>query len=166
MSASGWQDHAETDLGLAMDDFDIARLEAGHGFFRGEPYLEFIRAPSLSVGLYVLPAGAADPRGPHTEDEVYHIAEGRARIRVGGEDRTAAAGTVVFVEAGAEHRSHSIEEDPTVLVFFAPAEYAGTVGKRFTGRKAGTHATFVADTRLVGSRSHPPLWRRAYDGAQ
>ena len=35
-----------------------------------------------------------------------------------------AAGTVVFVEAGAEHRFQSIEEDLTVLGFFAPAEHA------------------------------------------
>ena len=149
-----------------MDAYDVGSLRAGHDFIRGEPYLEFIRVPSLSVGLYVLPTGAVDHQGPHTEDEVYHVVGGRASIRVGEVGQEVAAGTVVFVEAGAEHRSHSIEEDPTVLVFFAPAEYAGTVGKRFTGRKAGTHATFVADMRLVGSRSHPPLWRRAYDGAQ
>jgi mannose-6-phosphate isomerase-like protein (cupin superfamily) len=107
-----------------MDAFDIARLRSGHDFSSGEPYLEFIREVSLSVGLYVLPAGSPDAQRPHTEDEVYHVVHGRARIRVGEEDRAVATGTVVFVGAGVEHRFHSIEEDLTVLVFFAPAEYA------------------------------------------
>lgn len=105
-----------------MDAFDITRLGSGHDFTSGEPYLEFIRAATLSVGLYVLSAGATDAQRPHTEDEVYHVVGGRACIRVGGEDRAVGAGSVVFVGAGVEHRFHSIEEDLTVLVFFAPAE--------------------------------------------
>jgi mannose-6-phosphate isomerase-like protein (cupin superfamily) len=107
-----------------METFDLSRLLSGHDF-SGEPYLEFLRVPALSVGLYVLPAGAADPQQPHTEDEVYHVVGGRASIRVGAEDRAVEAGTVVFVEAGVDHRFHDIEEDLTVLVFFAPAEGMG-----------------------------------------
>ena len=34
-------------------------------------YLEFLRVPDLSSGLYVLPAGADDTQQPHDEDEVY-----------------------------------------------------------------------------------------------
>ncbi len=104
-----------------MEAFDLARLLSEH-YRSEEPYLEFLRVPSLSVGLYVLPAGARDPQEPHTEDEVYHVVGGKGRIRVGEEDRTVEAGTVVFVEAGVDYRFHSIEEDLTVLVFFAPAE--------------------------------------------
>jgi hypothetical protein len=34
---------------------------------RGDrPYLEFLRVPSLSVGVYQLPAGGIDPQQPHT----------------------------------------------------------------------------------------------------
>ncbi len=102
-----------------MEAFDLARLLSSPS---EEPYLEFLRVPSLSVGLYTLPAGAPDPQRPHTEDEVYHVVGGRARIRVGAEDRAVEAGTVVFVEAGVDHRFYDIEEDLTVLVFFAPAE--------------------------------------------
>jgi hypothetical protein len=36
----------------------------------GDLYHEFVRTNDLSVGLYVLEAGATDPQGPHTEDEV------------------------------------------------------------------------------------------------
>ena len=107
-----------------MKAFDLPRLLSGHDPSE-EPYLEFLRVPSLSVGLYALPAGAADPQRPHTEDDVYHVVGGRARIRVGAEDRAVEAGTVVFVEAGVEHRFYAIEEDLRVLVFFVPAEGTG-----------------------------------------
>jgi quercetin dioxygenase-like cupin family protein len=107
-----------------MEAFDLARLLSSPS---EDPYLEFLRVPSLSVGLYALPAGAEDPQEPHTEDEVYHVVGGRARIRVGAEDRAVEAGTVVFVEAGVEHRFYAIEEDLRVLVFFAPAEGTGRV---------------------------------------
>jgi quercetin dioxygenase-like cupin family protein len=107
-----------------MEAFDLARMLSGHDPSE-EPYLEFLRVPSLSVGLYVLPVGATDPQQPHTEDEVYHVVGGRARIRVGAEDRVVEAGAVVFVEAGVDHRFYDIEEDLTVLVFFAPAEGTG-----------------------------------------
>ena len=86
-------------------------------------YLEFLRVPSLSAGLYRLAAGARDPQLPHTEDEVYYIVSGRAEILVGEENREVEAGSLVFVAANVEHRFHSISEDLTVLVFFAPAEY-------------------------------------------
>ena len=90
----------------------------------GRPYLEFLRVPSLSMGLYVLPAGGTDTQQPHSEDEVYYVAAGRASIRVGPEDRAVEPGSVVFVEAGLEHRFHTIREPLTVLVFFAPPEYS------------------------------------------
>ena len=90
---------------------------------RGDrPYLEFLRVPSLSVGVYQLPVGGIDPQQPHTEDEVYYVANGRGAIVVAGESRSVAAGSVVFVKAGVEHRFHSIEEELVILVFFAPAE--------------------------------------------
>ncbi len=86
-------------------------------------YLEFLEVPDLSVGVYVLPAGGTDPQSPHTEDEVYYVVTGKAKIKVGGEDRAVQAGSVVYVAKNVEHRFHSIEEELTVLVFFAPAEY-------------------------------------------
>jgi mannose-6-phosphate isomerase-like protein (cupin superfamily) len=87
-------------------------------------YLEFLKIPSLSVGLYVLKAGEADPQQPHTEDEIYYVVSGRASIKVGHEDRPVKAGSIVYVAANVEHRFHSIAEDVTLLVFFAPAEYS------------------------------------------
>ncbi len=87
-------------------------------------YLEFLKVPDLSMGLYILPAGGVDPQSPHTEDEVYYIVSGRAQIKVADEDRTVQAGSIVYVEKNVEHRFHSIEEELNVIVFFAPAEYS------------------------------------------
>lgn len=90
----------------------------------GKPYLEFLKVSDLSMGLYVLPAGGTDPQLPHTEDEVYHVVSGRAKIQVADEDRSVQAGSIVYVAKNVEHRFHSIEEELTVIVFFSPAEYS------------------------------------------
>lgn len=88
----------------------------------GERYHEFLRKPTLSVGLYRLGAGSDDPQTPHASDEVYIVVSGRATIRVGDEHEVVEPGSVVFVERGVDHEFHSIEEELEVLVFFAPAE--------------------------------------------
>ena len=85
-------------------------------------YLEFLRVPAMSAGVYMLPAGAMDPQHPHSEDELYDVVNGRARMTVGAEERAVMAGSVIFVEANQEHRFYDILEDLAVLVFFAPAE--------------------------------------------
>lgn len=85
-------------------------------------YLEFVRIPAMSAGVYVLLAGSTDPQNPHNEDELYYVVRGRALMRVGSEDREIGAGSVIFVEAHLEHRFHDIQEELVVLVFFAPAE--------------------------------------------
>jgi mannose-6-phosphate isomerase-like protein (cupin superfamily) len=95
----------------------------------GRAYLEFLRVPDLSLGLYVLPAGGHDPQSPHTEDEAYYVVSGRARIRVDEEVQDVRPGSIVFVEAGVPHRFEEIAEELTVLVVFGPAEYSRGTGK-------------------------------------
>ena len=90
----------------------------------GERYLEFLRVPALSVGVYALPAGGRDPQRPHGQDEVYYVVHGRATLQVAADDRAVAAGSIIFVPAGVPHRFHTITEDLAVLVLFAPAETA------------------------------------------
>ena len=90
----------------------------------GQDYLEFLHVPSLSAGLYMLPAGAVDMQQPHTEDEIYYVISGRGYILVDQESRPVEAGSLVFVKALVEHRFHTITEDLRVLVIFAPAEYS------------------------------------------
>jgi mannose-6-phosphate isomerase-like protein (cupin superfamily) len=86
------------------------------------PYFEFLRVDSMSAGVYRLGAGATDEQGPHRQDELYYVVEGRARLRVGSEEKAVSAGSLVFVAAGAVHRFLDIAEDLSVLVWFAPAE--------------------------------------------
>ena len=85
----------------------------------GNPYLEFLRVPSLSCGIYTLPAGARDLQGPHDEDEVYYVVKGRARVRVGDEVQNVGPGTVLYIGATSDHSFFEIDEDITLLVFFA-----------------------------------------------
>lgn len=88
----------------------------------GKRYLEFLRLPAMSAGLYVLPAGATDMQSPHNEDELYYVIRGRGRMRAGDDDRAVQEGSVILVLAGVQHKFHSIEEELAMLVFFAPAE--------------------------------------------
>jgi mannose-6-phosphate isomerase-like protein (cupin superfamily) len=90
----------------------------------GNLYLEFLRVPDLSTGLYVLEAGATDPQEPHTEDEVYIVMQGKGKIKVADEVFPVSTGSIVYVAANVEHRFFEIKERLEVLVFFAPAEYA------------------------------------------
>jgi mannose-6-phosphate isomerase-like protein (cupin superfamily) len=85
-------------------------------------YLEFLRVPDLSAGLYVLEAGAADPQRPHAEDEVYVVMAGRCRFRVGTGEQEVQPGSVLFVPARLEHRFLELRERLEALVFFGPSE--------------------------------------------
>jgi mannose-6-phosphate isomerase-like protein (cupin superfamily) len=102
-----------------MDSFELSQVIKAHQQ-AGQLYHEFIRADTLSVGLYILTAGQPDPQQPHTEDEVYNVVLGKGMIKVADEERPVNEGSIVFVGTGVEHRFHSITEDLTVLVFFAP----------------------------------------------
>lgn len=88
----------------------------------GKLYQEFLRVPSLSVGVYVLAAGAADPQNPHNEDEMYYVVRGRGRMRVAAEEQVVKAGSVIFVPAKVDHCFFDVSEELEILVFFAPAE--------------------------------------------
>ena len=90
----------------------------------GRLYQEFLRVPAMSAGVYQLVAGATDPQQPHTEDELYYVARGQGSIRVGAQDQAVEPGSLIYVAAHTPHHFHSITEDLTILVFFAPAEQA------------------------------------------
>jgi quercetin dioxygenase-like cupin family protein len=104
-----------------MQVFDMDALGAERAR-AGRAYLEFLRAPALSMGLYVLPAGGHDGQQPHREDEVYYVLRGRATLRVGAQEQAVAPGALVFVPASVPHHFHTITEELHALVFFAPAE--------------------------------------------
>jgi quercetin dioxygenase-like cupin family protein len=100
----------------SLDEVDQQRANTG------KLYREFLRVPAMSAGLYVLPAGGADPQRPHHEDEMYYVVRGRARFKAEKEDREVGAGSVIFVAREVDHRFYDVKEELAVLVFFAPAE--------------------------------------------
>jgi mannose-6-phosphate isomerase-like protein (cupin superfamily) len=104
-----------------MDAFPLAAL-SGRQAAAGEPYLEFLRVPDLSLGLYVLEAGAVDRQMPHTEDEAYVVLDGRSRFTAGAETGDVGPGDTLFVAAGVPHRFHDIVETLRLIVVFGPAE--------------------------------------------
>ncbi len=85
-------------------------------------YVERLRVPDLSVGTYSIPAGANDGQSPHTEDEIYVVTAGRARMVAASGTADVSPGDIIFVPAGEEHRFVDVTEDLTLLVVFAPAE--------------------------------------------
>ncbi len=104
-----------------MDAWEYTAIVADQAA-AGRLYHEFLRVPDLSAGLYVLEAGATDPQSPHTEDELYYVVAGRAKVTVGGETRPVVPGSLVFVAATVRHTFHDIAERLELLVMFGPAE--------------------------------------------
>ena len=106
-----------------MDSYELSQI-LGQRADSQKAYLEFLRTTTLSLGVYVLPAGGVDPQNPHTEDEVYYVVSGRGTVIVADEERRVGPGSLIFGAARVEHRFHLIEEELTLLVFFAPPEYS------------------------------------------
>lgn len=106
-----------------MDFWELADLDTTRQA-AGRLYHEFLSVPDLSGGLYVLEAGATDAQTPHTEDELYVVMSGRARVTVDGEVRDIRTGSVIFVAARAVHQFHDIEERLVLIVAFGPAEHS------------------------------------------
>ena len=104
----------------AWQVFNVESLRASLAGTSPE-YREFLRTPHLSCGVYQLPRGARDMQTPHDEDEVYYVISGRATMKIGDVTRSVGPGNVLFVRAAEAHTFFEIEEDMTLLVFFAAA---------------------------------------------
>lgn len=100
--------------------FDVAAIRSELSG-RSVEYKEFLRVPSLSCGIYQLPAGSEDMQSPHDEDEVYYVVAGKARMILGDEIKEVGPGTILYIKASESHSFFEIEEDMTLLVFFAAA---------------------------------------------
>ena len=112
---------------MTDETWQVFSLEDIAAELKKEPvaYREFLRVPALSCGVYRLAAGSEDMQSPHDEDEVYYVVEGKARLRLGDEIREVKPGSVLYVQATEDHSFFEIEEDMTLLVFFASAITAG-----------------------------------------
>jgi len=92
---------------------------------RGKPYLEFLRVPQLSAGIYRLDRRANDNQSAHDEDEVYFVLKGRGRIIVDGKATPIGPGSILYVPADTSHEFVDIEEDLSLLVFFGSGGPSG-----------------------------------------
>lgn len=90
-------------------------------------FIEFLRRDSLSMEVYRLPEGSEDPQDTHTEDEVYYVVEGEAKIQIADATHPVERGDIIFVEREVEHFFFDIEAEFITLIFFAPAQ--GTQGE-------------------------------------
>ena len=99
-----------------MEAFEVDGIEASRSA-AGELYHEFLRVDSMSAGLYVLRVREEDPQRPHNQDELYYIVSGRGRFRTGDTDRPVGPGSILFVEAGADHRFTAYEHLSVLVIF-------------------------------------------------
>jgi mannose-6-phosphate isomerase-like protein (cupin superfamily) len=101
-----------------LDDagvFTAARHSTTH-------WVEHLRSDHLSVGTYCVATGGTDEQVPHTEDEVYVVTSGRARLTTPSDSFALETGHVVFVPAGEPHTFVDVSEDFATVVVFAPPE--------------------------------------------
>ena len=83
---------------------------------------EWVRAATLSSGVYRIDAGGVDDQSPHAQDEVYVVTAGLAELDIEGRRSPVGPGTVAFVPRRVDHRFVDISEDLEVAVVFAPPE--------------------------------------------
>ncbi len=87
-------------------------------------WVEHLRSDHLSVGTYSVATGGNDDQVPHTEDEVYVVTAGRARLTTASGSIALETGHAVFVPAGEPHTIVDVSEDFAAVVVFAPPERA------------------------------------------
>jgi mannose-1-phosphate guanylyltransferase len=93
-------------------------------------HYEVLNEDSMTVEVGRYATGTAEPKNPHTGDEIYYLIAGSGMARVGDETYPVEAGDVVFVEAGLEHDFFDIEEEITTLIVLAGTEEPGAYTMR------------------------------------
>lgn len=80
------------------------------------------RSDHVMTDLYcLLPGQAQKPHIHEGSDKVYYVIEGKARFRIGREERELSAGSAVLAPASAEHGVENSGYSPLVLfVVLAP----------------------------------------------
>ena len=84
-----------------------------------------VGAEKVDLHLNVILAGSAP--GPYhlhtTAENVYHVLDGRVRIRIDGVDHDAGPGDTVFIPPGVPHSATNIGDgDARLLEIYAPAK--------------------------------------------
>ena len=79
---------------------------------------------SQTAVMTIAPGEDAGPEETHHADQIVYVVEGEALLRVGQEERSATAGALVMIPAGARHHVHNPGRVPLFFVtVYAPPEY-------------------------------------------
>ncbi len=111
---------ANSDENLISKEWDVAQVASA----QIGAWQEIFKIPAMSMGIYKLGAGEIDRQSPHSEDEAYFILSGKGKLEVEDKVYEATTGKLLFDKKHARHKFIDIEEDMSILVFFAPAEYS------------------------------------------
>ena len=92
-------------------------------------YREMLRHGTMSLGIYT--PRQLDRQQPHTQDEVYIVANGRGAFVLGDRRMDCGPGDTFFVGAGVPHRFEDFDDNLAVwVVFYGPegGEHAAGAG--------------------------------------
>ena len=103
------------------EDTQITVLASHRGaFFR---VLQQTARSQVAV-MTIAPGADGGPAERHDGDQVVYVIEGEARVRVGGDEHHAPAGSLLVIPAGVEHHVSNPGRVPLFFVtVYAPPEY-------------------------------------------
>ena len=81
-------------------------------------FLDFLCTNSFEAGVLKLNPGQKDTQGPHLEDELYFVIEGKGYISISEENHEIRKGSFIFVPSKTNHYFHGNKESLVVLYVF------------------------------------------------
>ena len=81
-------------------------------------FLDFLLNNSFEAGVLRLNPGQKDTQGPHSEDELYFVMEGKGYINILEENQEIRKGSCIFVPSKTKHYFHGNKERLVVLYVF------------------------------------------------
>jgi mannose-6-phosphate isomerase-like protein (cupin superfamily) len=101
--------------------YELSQL-AGKLENEGGYFLDFLKIRNLEAGIIVLHPNEDDTQEPHSDDELYYVIKGNARMEMGQKKIEVKEGSIIFIPAGLKHRFYGNSEDLFVLYVFAAKE--------------------------------------------
>lgn len=81
-------------------------------------FLDFLQNDSFEVGILRLNPGQKDTQGPHSQDELYIVMEGKGYINMVEKNYEIRKGSCIFVPSKTQHYFHGNRERLVVLYVF------------------------------------------------
>lgn len=107
---------------IGMDLLHVSDIAGRIG--EDEDSIESLRTDAFSLEVMKFERGDEDPMHSHSENEIYHISSGRAKINVEGDTSSVSPGDLVHIEPGVEHQFLDFENELMMTVLYAPAKGA------------------------------------------